>query len=154
VSSNRRNVSPSSAKPGACLAILLGALGAFAGLSGVATFVPYRVSDGLTLPLALAVTAVSAVGAAVSVFGIAAGWALLRGRAWARDAIFGAAVASVAVVAAFAALMPPSAPSPVPGGAGPLALLAAVAGSYALEVVVLALASPARRGRPASAGPG
>ena len=128
---------PRSLRIAAYLAILFGFLGAFAGLSGAATYVPYRVSDGLTIPTAQLLTAISAVGAVVSALGMYAGWALLRARTRARELCLGVAVGCVATVAALATAMPAASPSPVPGGAGVGVLLFVVSVAYGLEALLL-----------------
>ena len=129
------------------LAILFGVVGAFAGVSGAATFIPYRGPDALSLETAMLLTAISAIGAAVSILAVAAGVALLRSHRWARRAALGFAVSAVAVVGMFALSMPSTSPSPVPGGPGPFVFLAVVAAAYGL-VIVLLLASAHFGGRP------
>ncbi len=97
------------------LAILFGLLGAFAGLSGAATFIPYRVPNGHTLDVAEVLTAIAAAGAAVSMVGVVSGWWLLRGRGWAWRVNVVAAVGCVAAVAALAVAMPHPRPLPSRG---------------------------------------
>lgn len=63
------------------LAILYGVLGVFAGLSGAATFISYRIPNGHTLEVAEVLTAIAAVGAVISLGGVVSGGWLLRGRA-------------------------------------------------------------------------
>ncbi len=121
------------------LAILYGLLGGFAGLSGVATFIPYRVQNNQTLDTAELVTAISAIGALISILGIVTGWWLLHGKDWAWRANAGVAVGCVAAVAAFAVATPPTTPSPVPGGLSAYVFLAVVAVAYGLEVLLLLL---------------
>ncbi len=121
------------------LAILYGLLGVFAGVSGAATFIPYRLENHQTLETAVVVTAVSAIGAVLSMVGIVSGWRLLQGRAWARRANLGVALGCVATVAAFAVATPPSTPSPVPGGPSADVFLAVVAAAYGLEILLLLL---------------
>lgn len=122
-----------------CQAILYGLVGVFAGASGAATFIPYRVQNNQTLETAAAVTAISAIGAAISVIGVVAGWWLLRGKDRAWRVNLGVAIGSVVAVAAFAVVTPPSTPSPVPGGPSAYVFLAVVAGAYGLEVLLLML---------------
>ena len=92
------------------LAIAWGTLGAIAGVVGAATFVPYRDIGGLSLSLSEGLTAISAVGALVSVLGIIAGRRLLGGRrgGWTQCVVV--VFASVASVAAMAVVWPASAP--------------------------------------------
>lgn len=121
------------------LAILYGLLGVFAGLSGAATFIPYRVQNNQTLETAEVVTVISAIGAVISMVGIVSGWWLLRGKDRAWRANLGVTVGCVATVAAFALVTPPSTPSPVPGGPSAYVFLAVVAAGYGLEVLLLFL---------------
>ncbi len=121
------------------LAILYGLLGGFAGASGVATFIPYRVQNNQTLETAAVVTVISAIGALISVLGIVSGWWLLHGRERAWQASAGVAAGCVAAVAAFAVATPPTTPSPVPGGPSAYVFLAVVAVAYGLEVLLLVL---------------
>lgn len=129
--------SPRSVRVAGYLAILYGLLGGFAGVSGAATFIPYRVQNNQTLETAAVVTAISAVGAMISVFGIFSGWWLLHGKDLAWRANAGVAAGCVAAVAAFAVATPPSTPSPVPGGPSAYVFLAVVAVAYGLEVLLL-----------------
>ncbi len=121
------------------LAILYGLLGVVAGLSGAATFIPYRVQNNQTLETAEIVTVISAIGAVVSTVGIVSGLWLLRGKDWAWRASLGVAVGCVATVAAFALATPPSTPSPVPGGPSAFVFLAVTAAGYGLEIALLLL---------------
>jgi len=125
---------------GAGLAILWGVVGAFAGLSGAATYIPDRVQDNLTFTKAEVLTAIAAAGAIASILGIVSGWALWRERTWAGRANLIVAATCVAIVAVLAAAMPASSPSPVPGGIGVVALLPAAAAAYGLEILLLMLA--------------
>ncbi len=127
------------------LAILYGLVGVFAGLSGAATFIPYRAQNNQTLETAAVVTALSAIGAAISLIGLVSGWWLLRQKDWARTANLGVAVGCVATVAAFAVVTPPSTPSPVPGGPSAYVFFALVAAAYGLEAVLLWLARKSDR---------
>ena len=128
-----------SIRVAAYLAILYGFLGVFAGLSGAATFIPYRVQNVQTLEVAEILTAIAAVGAVVSMVGIVSGWWLLRGKDQAWRVNLGVAAGCVATVAAFAMVTPPSTPSPVPGGPSAYVFLAVVASAYCLEVLLLVL---------------
>lgn len=119
--------------------MLYGCLGVFAGLSGAGTFIPYQVQNRQTFETAAALTAISAVGAAISLIGVLSGWWLLRGRDSAWRTSLAAAVGCVATVAVFAAVMPASTPSPVPGGVPATGFLAVVAVAYGLEVLILLL---------------
>ncbi len=121
------------------LAILYGLLGAFAGVSGAATFIPYRVQNNQTFETAVVVTAISAIGALISIVGLVSGWWLLHGteRAWRANG--GVAIGCVATVAAFAVATPPTTPSPVPGGPSAYVFLAVVTAAYGLEVLLLLL---------------
>lgn len=135
------------------LAMLYGFVGAFAGISGTATFIPYRIQNMQTLETAEVVTAISALGAILSVLGLVSGWQLLRGKGWAWRGNLCAASGCVATVAAFAVVTPPSTPSPVPGGPSAYVFLAAVAAAYGLEVVFLLLGrKPHRTGTAAARG--
>lgn len=133
------------------LAILYGFVGVFAGVSGAATFIPYQIQNGHTLETAEVLTAISAIGAVISMIGAVSGWWLLQGndRAW--RANLGVAVGCVATVTAFAVVMPPSTPSPVPGGPSAYVFLAVVAAAYALEVLFLLLGRKPFRTRTAVA---
>jgi hypothetical protein len=135
---------------GAFLAILLGGVGAFAGLSGAATFIPYRDADGLTFPIAATLTVISAIAAVLSILGIVSGWGLLRGQLWAPRATLGAALGCVAAVASFAAIKPPSSASPAPDGVGALGFFVVVATAYGVEVVLVLIGRRFHRSR---AGP-
>ncbi len=136
-----------------CLAILYGLLGTFAGLSGAATFVPYRIQNNQTLETAEAVTAIAAIGAVISLLGVVFGWRLLRGKDPVRLASLGVAIGCVATVAAFAIVTPPSTPSPVPGGPSAYVFLAVVAVAYGLEVLLLLRGrKPHRAGTAAARG--
>lgn len=115
------------------LAVLFGVVGAFAGTSGAVTFVPYHTQNHQSQVTAEVLAALSGVGAAVSVSGVVAGYGLLRAKEWAWSAAFVAAVGCVTTVAVFAAAMPSTTPSPVPGGPGVLVLLGVVAAAYGLE---------------------
>ena len=108
------------------LAILFGAAGALSGVIGAGTFIPYRGLDSLSLSLAQELTAISAVGAAVSIAGIVAGWGLLRDRAWSWGLSMGVVVGALASVGAMAAVWPPSSP-----------FLGVAAFFYAIEVILL-----------------
>lgn len=135
------------------LAILYGLVGVFAGLSGAATFIPYRIQNNQTLETAEVVTAISAIGAVISIIGLVSGWWLLRGKDSAMRLSLSVAVGCVATVAAFAAVTPPSTPSPVPGGPSAYVFLAAVAAAYGLEVLLLLLGrKPYRTGTAAARG--
>ncbi len=127
------------------LAILYGMLGGFAGASGAATFIPYRVQNNQTLETAVVVTAISAIGALISILGIVSGWWLLHGRDRAWRPNVGVAAGCVAAVAAFAVATPPTTPSPVPGGPSAYVFLAVVAVAYGLEVLLLLLGRKPRR---------
>ncbi len=129
------------------LALLFGFLGFFAGISGAATFIPYRTQNQFTMEIAQAVTAVAAAGAVLSLLGFVSGWWLLRGKARAWRTSLGAAAGCVAAVAAFAAIVPPTAPSPAPGGVGATGFLAVVAAAYGLEALLLFLGRGAVRAR-------
>ena len=78
--------SPETSRPvrslryAAYFAILYGAAGALSGVVGAATFIPYGSLDNLTQTTEFQLTAISAVGAAVSVLGVWVGWRLLHGR--------------------------------------------------------------------------
>lgn len=122
------------------LALVYGFLGVFAGLSGAGTFIPYRVQNGHTFDVAAILTAIAAIGAVLSMVGLVAGWWLPRGKAWAWRANLAVAIGCVATVAVFAAVMPPSTPSPVPGGVSATGFFAVVAVAYGLEVLFLLLA--------------
>lgn len=121
------------------LAILYGFLGVFAGLSGAATFIPYRIQNGHTLETAELLTAIAAIGAVVSMVGIVSGWGLLRGRGWAWRANLGVAAGCVLTVAALAVVMPAPTPSPAPGAVSAFGFLAVVAAAYGLEALLLLL---------------
>ena len=138
---------------GGYLAVLIGGVGAFAGLSGALTFLPFRVRDGLSLSEAQALTAISAIASVLSVAGAVAGWYLIDGRARARAVCLGVAGACVVAVAAFAALMPASSPSPVPGGPGPLVMLAVVALAYGVEALLLLVGPRFDRGNGVRSAP-
>ena len=119
------------------LALLFGFLGIFAGISGAATFIPYRAQNNQTLETAEIVTAISAIGATISTIGVGSGWFLLRGKVWARRANLCVAAGCVATVAAFAVATPPTTPSPVPGGPSAYVFLVVVAAAYGLETLLL-----------------
>lgn len=121
------------------LAILYGFVGVFAGISGAGTFIPYRVQNVQTLETATVLTVISAIGAALSLIGVVSGWWLLHGRDSARRWGLGVAIGCVATVAAFAAVMPASTPSPVPGGVPATGFLAVVVAAYGLEALLLLL---------------
>ncbi len=124
---------------GGFLAILYGGLGVFAGLSGAGTYIPFQVQNRQTFETAAILTAISAVGAAISVTGVLAGWWLLRGKDSAWRTNLAVALGCVATVAVFAAVMPASTPSPVPGGVPATGFLAVVAAAYGLEILILFL---------------
>lgn len=121
------------------VAMLYGFLGVFAGISGAGTYIPYRVQNHQTLETATILTAVSAIGAVVSLIGVVSGWWLLRSKARAWRAALLVAAGCVATVAAFAAIMPASTPSPVPGEVPATGFLAVVAAAYGVEVLLLLL---------------
>ncbi len=127
------------------VAMLYGFLGVFAGVSGAATYIPYRAQKNQSLETAAILTAVSAVGAAVSMIGVVSGWWLVRGRERAWRANLLVAAGCVATVAAFAAVMPASTPSPVPGGVPATGFLAVVAAAYGAEALVVLLGRRSRR---------
>lgn len=129
------------------LAILYGVLGVFAGLSGAVTFIPYRVQNNQTFETAAVVTAISAIGAGISVVGLVSGWWLLRGKARAWRANLGVAAGCVGAVAAFAVATPPSTPSPVPGGPSAYVFLVVVAAAYGVEMLFLLLGRKPSQGR-------
>ena len=131
------------------LAILYGGLGVFAGLSGAATFIPYRIANGHTLEIAEVLTVIAAIGAIISLAGVVSGWWLLRRKGWAWRANLSVAVGCVAAVAALAVVMPPSTPSPVPGGVSAFGFLAVVAAAYGLEVLLVLLSRRHRLSRTA-----
>lgn len=131
----------------AYLAILGGLFGAFVSLSGALTFIPDRIHNTTSLGTAEWLTAVSIFAAVVSVIGLAGGAAMLRGRTWGWGAAMTGAVGSIVAAALFVAVMPASAPSPVPGGAEPPALLALVATGYGGGILLLALGGRERRSR-------
>jgi hypothetical protein len=120
------------------LALLFGAVGLFAGISGAATFIPLRGADHLTMTSAIELTVVAAAGAAASAVGMLAGWGVLRARGWGLWASLAAALGILESVAALAAVMPSTASSPVPGGARPEVLLAATATAYGALILLLA----------------
>ena len=133
------SLTPPSIRSAGYLAILIGTVGTFAGLSGASTFIPFRVSDHLTLAEAETLTAISAVAAIVSVWNLTSGWGLLVRRGWAGTSAVASTLTTIGVVAVFALLMPSSSPSPVPGGAGVWVLFSVVAVACSLELLVLYL---------------
>ena len=139
MSPTRSAESTRSIRAAGYLASLYGLLGVFAGISGAATFIPYRVQNNQTLETAELVTAISAIGAVISLIGVMTGWWLLRrkDRAWRVN--LGVALGCVTTVAAFAVATPASTPSPVPGGPSAYVFLAVVAAAYGLEILLLVL---------------
>lgn len=110
----------------AYLALLYGGAGAVSGVVGAGTFLPFGSLDNLSYATELQLTAISIIGAVVSVFGIWAGWRLIRGRRYGWGATTGAGFAAIGSVAAMAIVWPPSAP-----------FLGVVAFFYALEMLLL-----------------
>ncbi len=139
-----------SVRVASLLAILYGFLGVFAGMSGAATFIPYRFQNNQTLATAEVAAAISATGAVVSVVGVVSGWSLLHGKDWAWRMNLIVATGCVATVAAFAVVTPPATPSPVPGGPSAYVFLAVVAAAYGLEVLLLLLGHRPHRARVAT----
>jgi hypothetical protein len=122
------------------LAILFGIAGLLAGLAGAGTFIPYRDASTFNGQFAGVLTAIAAVGAIASLFGVVSGWSLLRTRPWAWNWTVGAAAACVALVAAMTAVWPAS-----------WGFLVVVAVAYALEVVLLWQGHDSYLGRTAGA---
>jgi len=151
---NREWTLPSSIRFGAYLAILFGAVGVFAGLSGAATYLPYRIPDALTLQTAEILTAIAAFGAFTSALVIVSGWGLLRAKDWAWGPNLAAAVGCIVTVCVLAAAMPASSPSPVPGGIGVIWLVPVVTLVYALEVLLLLIGRWSQRAHPVRGAPG
>lgn len=110
----------------AYLALLYGGAGAVSGVVGAGTFIPYGSLDNLSYAMELQLTAISIIGAIVSVFGLWAGWRLLHGRRYGWGTTMGAAFAAIGSVAAMAIVWPPSGP-----------FLGVVAFCYALEMLLL-----------------
>ena len=126
----------------AYFAILYGAAGALSGVVGAATFIPYGSLDNLTQTTELQLTAISAVGAAVSVLGVWVGWRLLHGRPFGWSGAMVTALAAVGTVGAMAAVWPPSSP-----------FLGVTAFFYAIEVVLLLVGLGTVHRRPVTGAP-
>lgn len=86
------------------LAILFGVFGLVVGLAAAGTFIPFRQGEPWDASAEI-MTAVAAVGAGVSVLGVASGWGLRRARGWAWGAAVGVAALCVALNAVMIALM-------------------------------------------------
>ena len=121
----------------AFLAIVYGVFGAFCGISGAATFVPYQVQDELSLGQAILLSGIAGFGAAISVVGIASGVGWLRQKSWAFGVSLLVSIGSIATVIVFALAMPATSPSPVPGGVGIVAFIPIVAVAYGAEMLLI-----------------
>ena len=125
------------------LAILFGIAGALSGLVGAGTFIPYANASTFDSQNAGILTAVAAVGTAVSLLGVVAGCGLLRARSWAWGLTTGSAVACVATVAIMTAVWPSS-----------WGFLVVAAVAYALEFALLFLGRESHRALAVGAVPG
>ena len=126
------------------LGLLFGALGTLAGLSGALTFVPYHVQNHQSVATGEVLAVVAGVGAVVSIVGVVSSYWILRHQGWAAAVELIVALVSFLVVGVFAALMPPTTPSPVPGGVGIGYLVPVVAVAYGLVAVLLLLSREPR----------
>ena len=79
------------------LAILFGVIGAFSGLAGAGTFVPYATASTYDPGVAGWLTVIAVAGAGISVVSLVAGWGILRARDWAPSAAIYSAVGGIAV---------------------------------------------------------
>ena len=120
------NVSGRSLRAAGYLAIIYGLFGALSGLAGAGTFLPFQSASTYSAGMAGPLTAIAAAGAAISGFGVVAGWALLHSKTWGWTAAMLSALASVGAVGAMAAVWPESS-----------SFLVVAAVAYALEIVLL-----------------
>ncbi|HYK93485.1 MAG TPA: hypothetical protein VEY07_05525 [Thermoplasmata archaeon] len=105
---------------------LFGIFGVLSGVLAASTFYYFQGQSDYPASSTAALTVIAAIGAAVCVVGVVAGWGLLRSRGWAWNWATGSSMAAVASVGALIAFWP------VRWG-----FLVVVAAAYALVISLL-----------------
>lgn len=105
---------------------MFGVFGTLSGVAGAATFIPYRTVSTFHPSLAVPLTAIALIGAAVSLLGVVAGFGLLKARRWGWETAMGTALGGIASVGAMAAFWPPFA-----------SFVVLVVVAYGLEILLL-----------------